>query len=195
MLKKTSPYFSIFILFLFSFFVLNSCGVILDPSKIQGNWKLDSAVFYSYNKELDSYKAYVSNSSREVSNSSLPISVFFDNYHKDSTSDATSYQMNFVNATQFEILRAGTTYISSSNTYYSLDSFDNSMVIETYKDATADTSFWLKGFNTKQYWPMADYQTLEIYLNLKSIGVKNMTFDTTDDHIVITDMLGTFTKI
>jgi len=207
--------FRVSILVFIIFFIINSCGVILDITKIQGKWDLDSVIFYSYNKDLDSYRAYPSNTSNEFSNYSLPISIFFDNFDMDRTPEHT-FQIEFLTSKDFNIVRNNNendVFVNSAFTSYILDTFDNSITLKISEsalptDPTSDrTSFWRsKNFSFKQYWPMSDYKTLELYLRLEEIGIgaidiNKLCEDVTDNRntltnkVVITHMLGTFIKL
>ena len=174
-----------------SLFLLNSCGTILDSSRILGKWKLESADFYTYNEELDSYKKISGGDS--ISDSDIPAYwAFIDRDH-------SGYVINFLSDT-FDILydynentETGTNYLK--NNEWLADNTDNSMTFDVKTTNSSSNNIWQKGFKIKNYWPLSTPTTLEITLIAADINVTSIYVPTSTGHIDAVKMKGIFTKI
>jgi hypothetical protein len=148
--------------------LFNSCGVILDSSKIIGKWKLTTTEFYTYNYELDSYKKVLGS----------------DGYFFGSSTN--NYFIVF-QSTTFDVMQDTIPFIT--NKKWTLDGNENSITLDV-SATSPGLNIWLNGFKTKNYWPMATATTLEITLTASDLNMQYFNIPITG----IVKMKGIFTK-
>ena len=170
----------VYLFSLFCILTISGCGVLLEPSKLIGVWKLESTEFYIYNRELDSYKTINSTDSTNDSKDSIYKGRFFlntlNNYtieFKDKGSDENA-------KSQFEVKNGAGLFVSQTDTEWVMDMFENSLSLEVFGEDTTSDNIWLKGFKIKNYWPLSknnDKDVLEIFIDTKDINRDHFRFD------------------
>jgi hypothetical protein len=180
------------IIIFFSILLLNSCGTILDSTRIIGKWKMVSADFYTYNEELDSYKK-IAGGDNTADSTAPAFWAYFDSSKKN-------YVINF-QSDSFEILhtynestKTGTPLITTINKW-NVDGTDNSLNLEVPATNSSSTLIWQKGFKTKNFWPLANTTTLEITLIASDVGMGSFYIPTSSSHHDVVKMKGVFTKL
>ena len=189
-MKKYS--FIIMLVVIISLFIIASCGSLLDSYNLLGTWTLSNVEFYVYNSNLDSIKTYTSTSNAEPDDEHPSIREFFND--KDMTGDE-EYTIEFEDTDEELIIKKGDSVIivDGPNGSWSVDSFENSISIKIKQDGTSD-NFWKKGFSFKNYWPLANYSTLELTIKAEDIGKSKFSVDLTNDTLDVDVMKGIFTK-
>jgi hypothetical protein len=171
--------------------LLNSCGTILDSTRIVGKWSLASAEFYTYNEELDSYKKISGVDATSDSTSPVNGAFFGTNNIK--------YIITFQTET-FDVLHSwdtstnvGIPFVSSNK--WSVDSTDNSITFDVISTNPSSDSIWQKGFKIKNYWPLSNPTTLEITLIASDVNMSYFDIPVGTSSIHAVKMKGIFTKL
>ncbi len=145
-------------LYLVVFFLVVSCGVILDPSKIQGEWNLVAVDFILYNSELDAYKTIHGRVSSLPNETNPAFGEFFG-------TNSSKYTLRFREG-YFEVFDASSDTISiidPKDTGWSVDSFTNTISI-SIKKADSPDNLWNSGLSFVNYWPLSTNNELELII-------------------------------
>ncbi|MCK4796535.1 MAG: hypothetical protein KAT05_04095 [Spirochaetes bacterium] len=182
---------------IFIVLIITSCGVILDPLRILGEWKLDEVEFYVYNEVLDSIKTYTGIDDNSPDTKHPIIGAFF-------CGGKAAYTIEFEKASPKNRLiiigddddaSTDDIIVDLDDGVWSIDTFENSLTIKIDGD-NINSNFWEKGFTIKNYWPMANYDSLELYIEAKDVYKNKDTFtiDLSDDTIEVHSMKGIFKR-
>jgi len=188
------------ILLIFLVLLLSSCGVILDPLRIEGTWNLSEVEFYVYNPVLDSVKTLRSKNGETPGSETPVISEYFGLNGSGTytiTFDSKEKEFSVERKANTENKRTDDdslfTVVDAPNGSWEVNSYENSLSLSINDDTTSDVKLWKKGFNIKNFWPMSDYQTLEILIqDGGSIGP--LYVDLKNGKIRIHSMKGIFTR-
>lgn len=188
------------ILLIFFILLISSCGVILDPLRIDGTWNLTEVEFYVYNPTLDSIKTLRSKNAENPDDDRPVISEYFG------LDGSGTYTITFdSNNKSFSVQRKGNkensrtdddelfTVVDDPFGSWSVNAFENSLSLSVTGDTTDDVKLWKKGFELNNFWPMSDYQTLEILVQ-DGGSVGPLYVDLKKDTIRILSMKGLFTR-
>jgi len=189
--KKIYRYFVVLYL------LLSGCGVLLEPSKVVGKWKLESTEFYIYNKELDAYKKVTSTDSTNDSKENIYKGRFFLNTEKDYVVEFKDKGTNENSKTQFEIKNSSGLFVGLVNTEWIMDMFENSLTLQVYNQDTTSDNIWLRGLKIKNYWPLSKNNSkdvLELFIDANDTGKEYFKFDVSTDTVYIKSMKATFLR-
>lgn len=159
------------ILLIFLILLLSSCGVILDPLRLDGTWNLSEVEFYVYNPVLDSIKTLHSRNAESPDEDRPVISEFFG------LEGSGTYIIIFDSRNKsFSVERKPNTendrtdddeafeVVKEEFGSWSVNAYENSLSISINGDSGSGATLWTKGFKIKNFWPMTNYQTLEILI-------------------------------
>ncbi|MBN2546318.1 MAG: hypothetical protein JXB50_11010 [Spirochaetes bacterium] len=181
---KKNIFLLIIIIIIFSFF---NCGVLLDTVRVEGEWELREAEFYAYNPAINANYTYIGRNKRNPTETQPIIAAFFgisqlpeDGEHvfivdlkrdkrmriydkgDDSNIDGANYEDGIVR---------------SNKGRWSVDNYENTLNLAVNSDDLSTDNllgkedFWRKGgFKIKNYWPMPNYESLEITIKSTDIG-------------------------
>jgi hypothetical protein len=170
--------------------IVFSCGPFVDEVRITGTWKLEDVEFYEYNQSLDSIKVY-KGIGESVPDKDHPIEGEFfcssDGDYKIDFSRDNNLKITCQHDNTTDVL------VDYTDSSWSIDTFDNSLYFEI-DDNNSAHGFWRRGFELKNYWPLSNYDTLEILIKAEDVGKSYFKIDLTDDTIKIHSMKGIFKK-
>lgn len=173
------------------FLVIISCGVLLDATKLPGTWVLDDVEFYAHDPILDATKIYVGLDDQSPDPYHPIEAEFFCEKAEDfAESGKPKYKMVIDHTNNnFEIIRTtGTTSVKLLNTEgtnanitsISVDSYNNTIEYTVRKNDTAK-GFWRNPLKITNYWPMANYNTLELLIKAEDTTCDYFEVDLAND--------------
>jgi len=174
----------ILIIIIFSFF---TCGVLLDPVRLEGKWELREAEFYAYNSAINSNYTYVGRNKRKPNDTQPIIASFFDVPQLPETGEhvfiidlKASKRMRIYDVsddTNIGGKDGQDGIVREVRGKWSVDNYENTINLSVYHDDVSNDNllgkdtFWRKGgFVIKNYWPMPNYESLEITVKATDIG-------------------------
>jgi len=173
---------------------LISCGPFVDEVRISGSWKLEDVEFYEYKSALDSIKVYTGTSDPYPDEEHPIEGNFF-------CASEGKYIINFETDNTFTIKwsydidgdETEDILVDSKDSKWTIDTFENSLYLKVKKNSTSH-GFWRKGFEIKCYWPLSNYEKLEILIKARDVDKDHFDIDLTDDELEIDSMKGIFKK-
>ena len=181
----------LFVIFLYIFFTISSCGVILDTAKISGTWQLDYAEFYTYSKAVDSYKRYNSIADDNPTDINPVIGEFF------CVTDRENFTIEFSESADKNIFKVNSIQDASTDTIidkgeWKLNTFESSFEIYVPQNTTG-SGIWARGFKSVNYWPLKELNSLEIVLKKEDVGDFSVSLSDRDINPVY--MKGVFSRV
>jgi hypothetical protein len=171
------------------FFLLDSCGAILEETRIVGKWKLTGAEFYAKESSVDALKIYTGVAKDNPDSSHPIIYAFF-------CGDKDTYVIDFYQDKTLKIIRKSEpeyVLVDITDGRWSMDSYENSLTIKIKSNSTG-YGFWQESFKFTNSWPMKNYETLELTLKASDTGRNNFKIDLKNKTIQAESMKATFTK-
>lgn len=168
--------------------LLISCGVILDPLKIQKAWPLSSVTFYQYNELYDSYKKWpgINDLSPDAYSP-----IFGDLFGVRLKNISLTFEDNRTGKDRFYIKGYDASgdvaidIISKDNPgYWEVDTFNNSIILtmpEATTDPTDSLSLWHNGKTLINDWPMSTNDDFDLYIKASDFGLDKFTADLSGD--------------
>ena len=179
-----------------------SCGVILDKTRIAGQWELDTVEFYVQNTSIDVIKTYYGTSDNTPSSDEPMNSEFFEHGQAENPRTRT-YIMDFDTSNQLQITgndgdsaTTDDTFVPFTRGEWQLNQFDNSLLIHISgnEGSTLARGIWRDGFKLHLDWPMPDYDTLEIEINANDVGESYFSVDLSGKSLKVKSMKGIFKR-
>lgn len=155
-------------LYIFLIIILSSCGVILDTTKIYGTWELDKTEFYQYNPELSTYKIYRGKDD-DTLDDELPLEGEFFGLHSKTITIEFKENQTFI----ITYVEADTditkTLINEAFGEWSVNQYDNSIIITSISNEIDSGNFWVEGFTLENAWPMPTEATMELTIKAEQL--------------------------